>query len=446
MRRYFLIFPFVFLFGFLLVMPLSEARAAGSVTGADMISLINGWRASYWDNSLIEDATLDSCAQWTAEEMASINAGNHLSYLGYTSVSDRCANFGFGGGNTVFVTENWAKHYNMDIDTLASYWSDSAHMLPATSQQYRYVGVGIATASDGATYYILQAGAISGEKGGTTSGSTTTNTSTNATQDTSNYVSPIITSTPNIDGDIYHVVQYGQALYDIATYYGVGYEQIKTLNALTSDTIYVGQSLLIRLAPTVTITPTRTVTVMMPTRTQTMTPVPTTPRPTHTVTSTPGPTSGINLPKIDRQWFGLGLLIISAIGFFVVFYFQFIRPIWRKPATTAGSDQPQKPQNRVEIIPDVKPTVVKKTAAARPKTGGTKTAEKPATADAKVAVEKKAVKPKTASKAEPSAKAAAKPKAAVKADPSAKTSAKPKPAPVEPEKKAAPRPKKKPAE
>ena len=442
MRRYFLIFPLVLIFGFLLVMPFSKAKAAGSVTGADMIALINGWRASYWDNALIEEAYLDSCAQWTAEEMASINAGNHLAFLGYTSASDRCANFGFGSGNTVFVTENWAKHYNMDIDTLASYWSDADHMLPATSQQYKYVGVGIATASDGATYYVLQAGAISGEKSGTAAGSTTSsNTTSDATEDTSNYISPIITSTPNIDGDIYHVVQYGQALYDIATYYGVGYEQIKTLNALTSDTIYVGQSLLVRLAPTVTITPTRTITVMMPTRTQTMTPVPTTPRPTHTITPTPTTTRGINLPKIDRQWLGLGLLIISAIGFFVVFYFQFIRPIWKKPA--AG--QPQQPQNRVEIIPDVKPAAESK-AAAKHKTRSTKTAEKPAAVDAKVATEKKAATSKTTSKAEPPAKATAKTKASVKADPSAKTSAKPKPASVEPVKKTAPRPKKKTSE
>lgn len=368
MRRYFLIFPLVLLIGLLLVTPFSQAKAAGSVTGADMIALINGWRASYWDNALIEDSTLDRCAQWTAEEMASINAGNHLVYLGsgYTSASDRCANFGFGGGNTVFVTENWAKHYNMDIDTLAGYWSDADHMLPATSQQYRFVGVGIATASDGATYYVLQAGAISGEKAGTTSGSTTTaNTSTDATQDTSNYVSPIITSTPNIDGDIYHVVQYGQALYDIATYYGVGYEQIKTLNSLTSDTIYVDQSLLIRLAPTVTITPTRTITVMMPTRTQTMTPVPTTPRPTHTITPTPSPTRGVNLPKIDRQWVGLGLLILSAMGFFVVFYFLFLRPATKKTPPAASTEQPKKPEEKATVAVAAKPLqkpVKKKTA------------------------------------------------------------------------------------
>ena len=34
----------------------------------------------------------------------------------------------------------------MTLDILASYWSDAAHQLPASSQQYVYVGAGIALA------------------------------------------------------------------------------------------------------------------------------------------------------------------------------------------------------------------------------------------------------------------------------------------------------------
>jgi LysM repeat protein len=68
----------------------------------------------------------------------------------------------------------------------------------------------------------------------------------------------VITSTPDYDGNIYHVVQNGQTLYTIATYYGVGYETIKELNQLTSNFIYVGDKLLISKKPTPTITLTRT--------------------------------------------------------------------------------------------------------------------------------------------------------------------------------------------
>ena len=312
-----------------LLIPFGNVQADGSVSGADMIAMMNSWRSSYWSNALIENASLDSCAQWTAEEMARTNADNHLTYLGYTSASTRCSQFGFGGGKTVFVTENWATHHNMTIDILAGYWSDQAHMLPATSEQYRYVGVGIATASNGKTYYILQAGAISGE---TAPAANTTSSDSTVSQPatTSNFVQPVVTATPNSDGDTYHVVLYGQSLFAIATWYGVTVDKIKQLNSLTSDAIYEGQKLLISVKPTPTITPTRTATVPQPTRTPTSTKAPPTPAPTITVTPTAKPSVGSTLEKIDRQYLGFTILLISAIGFLIVLLKSFLKPFPKK--------------------------------------------------------------------------------------------------------------------
>ena len=331
MRRFLpLLLIAVILTGSLLV-PFGNVQAAGSVSKADMIAMMNNWRANYWSNALIENASLNSCAQWTADEMAKFQYRNHLAYLGYTTVSARCSQFGFGSGNTVFVTENWATHPNMTIDILASYkyWGDPIHMLPATSEQYRYVGVGIATGSDGYTYYILHAGAISGEAMpapyATSSGSTVSQEGTS-----SNFVQPVLTATPNEDGSIYHIVEYGQALFTIATWYGVTVEEIKTLNALTSDAIYVGQKLLIRIKPTVTITPTRTATIAQPTRTLTPTQATPTPRATVTATPTPKPSLGGFVKEIDRQYLGFGILVISAVGFMIVFYSSFLKPKIRK--------------------------------------------------------------------------------------------------------------------
>src|SRR5512133_2388613 len=133
-------------------------------------------------------------------------------------------------------------------------------MLPATMEQYRYVGVGIATGSDGFTYYILHAGAICGETA-PSENSGSSGSQTAATQGPGNFVQPVVTATPNEDGDTYHIVQYGQALFTIADWYGVTVEEIKTLNTLTSDAIYEGQKLLLPAKPTATITPTRTATV-----------------------------------------------------------------------------------------------------------------------------------------------------------------------------------------
>ncbi len=333
MRRFFtLSLIFITLAGFLLI-PIGNAHAAGSVSKGDMIALMNSWRSGYWSNALIEDASLDSCAQWTAEEMARNQYMNHLKNLGYSSVSSRCSQYGFGGGKTVFVTENWAAHPNMTIDILAGYWSDADHMIPATWEQYRYVGVGIATDERGYTYYILHAGAISGEAmpaANPTSSGGSTNSQVAATQDTSNIVQPVLTATPNEDGATFHIVEYGQALFTIATWYGVTVEEIKSLNTLTSDAIYVGQKLLIRAKPTVTITPTRTATVPQPTRTLTSTQVPPTARATVTATPTPKPSVGRLVKEIDRQYLGFGILVISAVGFLIVFYSSFLKPKIKK--------------------------------------------------------------------------------------------------------------------
>ncbi|MBA3075647.1 MAG: LysM peptidoglycan-binding domain-containing protein [Anaerolineae bacterium] len=333
MRRYLFLSLIVFLLASLLALPFGAAKAQSSVSGADMINLMNQWRSGYWSNPLVEDAALNQCAQWTADEMARMGAKGHLTAFGYTAASVRCAEFGFGGGNKVFVTENWAGGQTLTIDILAGYWADYWHMLPATEQQYRYVGVGKSTDSAGYTYYILQAGAISGDTGsGSSVGSGTVPTAlpVGSTPVVNNYVISFPTSTPDLDGNISHVVKSGESLYTIAVNYGVTIDAIKTLNAMTTNNIYVGNILKISLKPTPTITPTRTSTVMMPTRTSTQTLMPTTPGPTRTSTPTPAPTQLPLLERIDRQYLGLTLLVLSAAGFFVVIFFFFIRPKFKK--------------------------------------------------------------------------------------------------------------------
>lgn len=328
MRRYLYLFLIVVMLAGLLMLPFGNAQAQGSVTGADMISLMNNWRSGYWSNPLVEDLALDACAQATAEEMALIGAWDHLSNIGYPAASDRCAGFGFTGR----VTENWAADTAMTIDMLSGYWSDNAHMLPATMQQYNYVGVGIASGAGGRVYYILQAGAKTGDTGsGTSVGSVTVATlnSDGSTPVIVNTVNAFSTSTPDLDGTIWHVVRANDTLYTIAVVYNTTIDAIKTLNNLPSDQIVVGQTLKISLKPTPTITPTRTATVMMPTRTPTRL-ISTTPRPTWTVTPTPTPTKVSVFQKIDRQYLGFGLLVLSAIGFFVVVFFFFIRPRFKK--------------------------------------------------------------------------------------------------------------------
>jgi LysM repeat protein len=60
-------------------------------------------------------------------------------------------------------------------------------------------------------------------------------------------VNGLVTSTPNADGSVTHVVKDGESLWSIATAYGVSVEQIQNLNGMTSDftVINIGQNLLI---------------------------------------------------------------------------------------------------------------------------------------------------------------------------------------------------------
>jgi len=330
-----------------LAVPQRVVHADSTVTTGDMINMMNGFRTGiYGYPALVESPALDSCAQWTAETMASIQATTHLVYLGYDGATARCSGFGFGGGKTTFVTENWAMHTAMTLDILASYWSDSAHMLPASAAQYTYVGAGIASA-DGRTYYVLQAGNIAGEtvatgNGGTSTGGTTSGDATTAaTADNSQYMDPVITSTPNYDGYYYHTVKYGQTLFDIALAYGVTLSYLKEENNLTSDSIYEGQTLKVMQAPTATVTPTATATPIYPTRTPTQPVATYTPLAPMTATPTPLPSLAQELPPLDRQTLGLLLVILSAVGLAVIAFFTFFKPA--KPAPVQPIAPVEKP-------------------------------------------------------------------------------------------------------
>ena len=100
-----------------------------------------------------------------------------------------------------------------------------------------------------------------------------------------------IVSTPDQAGNIYHIVQPGQALWQIAIAYKVKINDIKSLNGLTSDVIYPNQKLLIMrvgtptpVSPTAkptldlsTFTPLPTLEVITAAATGTATPVPVAP-------------------------------------------------------------------------------------------------------------------------------------------------------------------------
>lgn len=311
----------------------SQKAYASDISAGDLIAWVNGLRAAYGLPALTEDAIVDSSAQWTAETMAANGVCAHLANQGYPGVRDRLANsFGYGGGKTVWATENMACGISLTPDTVAGYWADADHMRPAVESAYQDVGAGVATGSNGWTYVVLQAAYV---EGGNTNRPTAapSGSTEEATSDISQWMSAVITSTPNYDGYIYHKVQSGQTLFYIALAYGVTVDYIKEQNGLTSDEITIGQTLKIKEAPTPTLTPTFTSTPVYPTRTPTTKSKPATPTLVLTKTPTPEPSLMQELPKLDRQMLGLLLVVLSGLGLLVVVILNFVKPKPKKSPT-----------------------------------------------------------------------------------------------------------------
>lgn len=301
--------------------------AASSISAYELINWVNNLRTgTYGLPALYEDAIIDSSAQWTAETMAANGVCAHLSSQGYPGVRDRLVSFGYGGGQTVWATENMACGSSLTIGTISGYWADADHMRPVVESSYQDVGAGVAVGSNGWTYVVLEAAYVAGGSHVLPTKGTTEPTDPNSTADISNWMSPVITSTPNYDGYIYHTVKSGQTLFYIALAYDVTVNYIKEQNGLTSDDISEGQTLRIKQAPTPTPTPTFTATPVYPTRTPTLKAAAVTSTPLPTITPTPAPSLLGTLPKLDRQLLGLILVILSGLGLVVVLWLNFLKP------------------------------------------------------------------------------------------------------------------------
>lgn len=222
----------------------SEPVPMRDATAYDMIIAMNTLRASYGYPALIEDPIVNAVAQYTAETMAASQMSWHIG-----DVRGRLAASGYGGGATVWATENFAVG-NMGIDEIMSVWADPDHMRPAATAAYCHVGAGVATASNGMKYYILQAAYIAGQSCGDASSSSSGGSSSSGSGSSAGSVSqlivPVKIATPDEDGKVYHVVQAGQSFWSIAISYQIKIADLETWNNLTRDTpLRTGQRLFI---------------------------------------------------------------------------------------------------------------------------------------------------------------------------------------------------------
>jgi len=98
-----------------------QAAPSAEVTAFDLIIAMNTLRVSYGLPALVEDPIINAVARSTAENMAANQMSWHIG-----NVSGRLAAAGYGGGSTVWATENFAVG-NLSIDEIMVIWSDDWH-------------------------------------------------------------------------------------------------------------------------------------------------------------------------------------------------------------------------------------------------------------------------------------------------------------------------------
>jgi LysM repeat protein len=220
---------------------------ASQVTAFDLIVAMNTLRTSNGLPALIEDPILDAVAQSTAEIMAANQMSWHIG-----NVSGRLQSAGYGGGSKVWATENFAVGMSFSIDQIMIVWSDASHMIPAVNAAYCNIGAGVAKASNGSTYYVLQAAYTSGKSCGeyTSTGGKTTkpggSTDEGRAGGVSQLIVPVKIATPDAEGRVYHIVQPGQSFWSIAIAYKITIQDLETWNNLSRDSkLLIGQKLFI---------------------------------------------------------------------------------------------------------------------------------------------------------------------------------------------------------
>ncbi|PWH16872.1 MAG: hypothetical protein DDG60_03440 [Anaerolineae bacterium] len=219
--------------------PIQSAQAgkpqpawANQVSAYDLIAAMNTLRVAYGNPPLIEDPIINAVAQYTAQVMAEQQMSWHIG-----NVRGRLAAAGYGGGATVWATENFAVGLSMTIDQIMAAWADPDHMRPAVEAAYCHVGAGVATAANGRTYYVLQAAYISGQACGSYTPGTggTPGSSGSGATSASQYIVPVQLATPDAEGNIYHIVQSGQTFWAIAIAYQVTIADLERWNNLSRD-------------------------------------------------------------------------------------------------------------------------------------------------------------------------------------------------------------------
>ena len=302
-----------------------EAQAG---TAFEVLVEINNLRAANGMAPLVENQYLNLAAQNHANWIATTGLGGHTGEGGSDS-QDRALAVGYGEGAQVWVTENWARGSGLTAyDCVHTMWKPSAaHIDNMLTTWHNEFGAGVALDSSGFTIYVVNFGHTSNSN----IPEQPISVPTGPTATFAPLIQPVTTSTPQGDGTVVHVVQFGQSLWAISDAYDIPMADLLALNGLTEeDAIFPDQRLLIIPGSGETPEPTPTEpskVEMLANPEAAATPTPrATPRvnPTATLQTdvTPEATLQVNrgsnffrnIFSGDSLWIGIGLVVVSLLG------------------------------------------------------------------------------------------------------------------------------------
>ncbi len=252
-RFWLVLFSMAVLVGFLFLPMKSSAQTLPRQTitsPSQLIDAVNNLRLANGLPALAVHSVLMQSSQSQADYMASVGYATH-ERPGGISFTQQLLSLGFplagdlslGGFRAENVLQSSAP---LVWNGVPAGWQDAEHMNTMLSQNFTHIGAGISQGPNG-YFYALDCAAATGD-GQMQDGSTSVLTSVpgGSQAGVSQYMVPVMVSTANASGDVFHKVQYGQTLWSIAIEYGTTIKSIQALNNLGEDlVVYQGQELLV---------------------------------------------------------------------------------------------------------------------------------------------------------------------------------------------------------
>lgn len=289
----------------------TQASPAPQSSAYDLVAAVNSLRATNGLPAYTVNSILMQVAQAHADYMAANGTVTHYGPGGSRPVQ-RALDAGYPVGGDLsaggFYSENIIGGRITAADAVEAWQGDAPHLNTMLSANLQEVGAGVTKVGD-FFYFVLDASVQSNAPVNYTPG---TSGATPGTPDASQYMVPVVTTTPDEEGKVYHEVQTGQALWSIAIAYGVKIDDIRRWNNLPVDAdIYPGEKLLVRQDPTAT--PTVVTATLVPSITPLATSTHRTATEPATGTSTATAAPTFSTPSSPTTGIAVGIVLIAIL-------------------------------------------------------------------------------------------------------------------------------------